>query len=69
MHTLNTGHAHRNIQDTMEVTEIARKCRQMNNMEKNNIFRTYKQNKQMNDVLFNLKNCVFDAVYSHYINQ
>jgi hypothetical protein len=23
----------------------------------------------MNDVLFNLKNCVFDAVYSHYINQ
>jgi hypothetical protein len=33
-HTLNKRHAYRNIKDTMEVTQIARKCRRMNNMEK-----------------------------------
>jgi hypothetical protein len=50
--TLNTGHAYENIQDTMEMIQIARKGRHMNSTEKYHIFHTYKQNKQMNDVLF-----------------
>jgi hypothetical protein len=41
----------------------------MNNMEKHGLFCTHKQNKWMNDVLFDLKSPVFDAVYNHYINE
>jgi cell fate (sporulation/competence/biofilm development) regulator YlbF (YheA/YmcA/DUF963 family) len=66
-HTVNTGHTYGNMQDTMEIIQVARKGRHMNNIEKCHMFCA--QNKQMNEVLFDLSNSIFEAVYNRYITQ
>jgi hypothetical protein len=53
--TLHLGHSFWNIQDTVEVIQIARKGRHMNSEEKYHIFCVCKEKKQMNEVLINLK--------------
>jgi hypothetical protein len=40
----------------------------MNYIEKCHIFYTQNKNKQINDVLFDLKNPMFETIYNHYAN-
>jgi hypothetical protein len=54
------------MQDVMEVMQVARKSRYMNSMEKFHIFCTQKENKHMNEILFDPKNPIFDTIYNHY---
>jgi hypothetical protein len=65
-HISNTGHAYGNMQDVMEVIQIGRKGRYMNSMERFHIFCTQKENKHMNEILFDLKNPILETVYNHY---
>lgn len=68
-HIVNTGHAHGNMQDTMEVIQLAKKGGHMNSIEKFHMYCIYKQNNQTNEVLFNQKHPIFDAVCNLYVNQ
>jgi hypothetical protein len=68
-HIINIGHTYGNMQDTIEIIQIARWGRYMNITEKYHIFCIQKQNKQMNKLLFDLNNPIFEAVYIHYITQ
>jgi hypothetical protein len=63
---IKTGHTSRNMQDTMEIIQIARKIRHINNIEKYNIICTQKQ---MSEVLFDRNSLICEAVYNHYITQ
>jgi hypothetical protein len=54
------------MQEVMEVIQIARKGRYMNSLEKFHIFCTQKENKHMNEILFDPKNPIFNSVYNHY---
>jgi hypothetical protein len=65
-HILNTGHTYGSMQDVMEVIQRAKKGRYMNRMEKFHIFCTQKENKRMNEILFDPKNPIFETVYNHY---
>jgi hypothetical protein len=44
-HILNTGHTYGNIENTMEIIQIAKKGRHMNSTEKYPIYFMYKTNK------------------------
>jgi hypothetical protein len=57
------------MQDIMEIIQIARKGRHMNNIEKCHIFCIQKQKKQVKEVLLDLKNTPFEAIYNRYTNQ
>jgi hypothetical protein len=53
---------------TMEIIQTAKKGRCMDNLEQYHICCSQGQNKQMTEVLFDLKNRIFE-VYNHYTNQ
>jgi hypothetical protein len=61
-HILNTGHAYGDMQEVMEVIQIARKGRYMNSLEKFHIFCTQKEEKHMNEILFDPKNPIFNYI-------
>jgi hypothetical protein len=50
--------------DVMEVIQIARKGIYMSSMERFHIFCTQKENKYMNEILFDLENPIFETVYT-----
>jgi hypothetical protein len=61
-------HTYGNIQDVMEIIQVTKKGRYsyMNSIERFHIFCTQKKNKHMNEVLFDLKNPIFETIYNHY---
>jgi hypothetical protein len=50
----------------MEITQITQKGRHMNSLEIFHIYCAHQQNKQMNEVLFDLQNPIFHTIYNHY---
>jgi hypothetical protein len=64
-HILNAGHTYGSIQDTMDIVHIARKGMYMNNIEKYHTYRTYKQNKLMNEITVDLHNPIFEVICNH----
>jgi hypothetical protein len=50
----------------MEIIQTARKGKYMNGLEKYHIYRTHRQGKQINEVLFDPQNPIFDAIYNHF---
>jgi hypothetical protein len=52
----------RNIQNTKVIIQIARKCEHMKSLEKFDIYYTCQQNSQLNEILFDLQNLIFDTL-------
>jgi hypothetical protein len=50
----------------MDIIQIDKKERHTNITEICHIYCTYKHNKQMNEVFFDLKNPIFDIIHNHY---
>jgi hypothetical protein len=53
----------------MEIIQTTRKGMYKDNLDKYHISYTHRQNKEMNELLFDLKNLIFEVVYNHYTNQ
>jgi hypothetical protein len=53
----------------MEIIQITRKVKHMNSLEKNNIYCTCQQNNQMNAIVSDLQNPMFDIIYKHHDNK
>jgi hypothetical protein len=65
-HITNTGHTYGNMQDTMEIIQVAINGRHMNNIQKYDIICIQKQKKkQMKDLNIPL----FEATNNHYITK
>jgi hypothetical protein len=63
-HILNTGHTYGTITTTMDIIRIGRKSRHLNTLEKYHIYKMYKNNSHMNDVLIEAHNTVFQTVHT-----
>jgi hypothetical protein len=50
----------------MEIIRIARKGKHIKRIEKLNIYCICQQNNQMNEILFDLQNPIFDTLYKHH---
>jgi hypothetical protein len=53
----------------MEIIQITQKGRHMNSLEKFHIYCAHQQDIQMNEVLFDLQNPIFDTIYNHCTKQ
>jgi hypothetical protein len=53
----------------MEIVRVAQKERYMNNLEKHHIYCAHQQGIQMNEILFDLQNLIFDTIYNYYAKQ
>jgi hypothetical protein len=62
-HLLNKGHSYGNIQNTVLITQVTQNGKNMNRLEKLHIHCTHQQNEQMNEVVFDLQNSMFDTIY------
>jgi hypothetical protein len=58
-HIPNAGHPYGNIQSTMKIIQLTHKGRHMDSLEKFHVYSMHQQNKQMNEVLFDLQNPIF----------
>jgi hypothetical protein len=57
------------IQGTMEIVQITQKEKYMNSLEKFHIYCAHQQDIQMNEILFDFQNPIFDTIYNHYTKQ
>jgi hypothetical protein len=53
----------------MEIVQVTQKGRYMNNLEKYHICCAHQQGIQRNEILFDLQNLIFDAIYNYYSKQ
>jgi hypothetical protein len=62
-HIINTGHTYGSIQNTMEILHTTQKGKYMNCLEKFHIYCSYKNKRQMNEILFDTRNPIFDIIH------
>jgi hypothetical protein len=67
-HIIDTGHTYGTIQNTMEILHTTQKGKYMNCLEKFHIYCAHKDKKQMNEILFDTHNPVFDIIHSYQEN-
>jgi hypothetical protein len=62
-HILNTGHAYGPITDTMEIITTGKKGKHLNTLERYYIYKTNKENIQMNDTYIETHNPIFQTLH------
>jgi hypothetical protein len=66
---LNTGHTYGNLQNTMEIVQIAKRGRCLNSLEKYRIYCIYQENEQINETLTDNTNPILNVTYKHCITK
>jgi hypothetical protein len=62
-HILNTGHTYGTITDTMEIITTGKKGKHLNKLERYYIYKTNKENIQMNNTHIETYNPIFQAIH------
>jgi hypothetical protein len=61
-HMLNTGHTYGSIADTMTVLKAEKKGKHLNTLDKYHIYKTIKEELQMNDTYIDTHNPIFEVI-------